>query len=155
VTAALALAGAVLFIGAGLGWSARLAHIANLDASALADKLAHPHPACAAEWPELQVCAVVPQPDLPSVVLLQVSRPLYPEQAATMLVQFECAQAAELLSRWCGTNASIAPRANGDQLELRRRRTLERLRGRLIAEDMTPGVGGAPPAAITGTTGPR
>lgn len=138
-----------------MGWSARLVYIGNLDASALADKLAYPHPVCAAEWPELQVCAVVPQPDLPSLVLLQVSRPFYPEQAATMLVQFEGSQAAGLLSRWCATNASIAPRAYGDHLELRRRQSLERLRGRLLAEDMTPGLDGASSAASTGTTGPR
>jgi len=47
-----------LFICAGLACSARLVHIGNLDALALAEKMAVPDPASALDWPELRVHAV-------------------------------------------------------------------------------------------------
>ena len=67
VVAALALAGAVLFIVAGLGAAARRVHVGGLDAQALAEKLAVPHPVSALDWPELRVRAVVPQPAMVTV----------------------------------------------------------------------------------------
>src|SRR5258708_39905967 len=76
ITAA-ALAGACLFIAAGLAWTARLVHVGTLDAMALADKLAAPEPFSALDWPELHVRAVVPQ-DVAgelSLVLLLVEWP--------------------------------------------------------------------------------
>ncbi|MGO9143826.1 MAG: hypothetical protein ACLP70_20635, partial [Streptosporangiaceae bacterium] len=69
---AVALAGAVLFIAGGLAWTARLVHIGNLDALALAEKIGTPDPVSALDWPELHVRAVIPQPGEPSVVLLRV-----------------------------------------------------------------------------------
>ena len=44
---AAALTGVILFIAAGLIWTARLVHVGNLDAQALADKLDNPRPVSA------------------------------------------------------------------------------------------------------------
>jgi hypothetical protein len=138
VKSGVALAVAVLFIGAGLAYSARLVHIGNLDAQALAEKLAVPDPVSALDWPELRVHAVIPQPDEPSLVLLVVGRPSY-DRRATLLVDLGSGHQPllALLSQWSAAQASVAPtrQANGG-LELRRRQTLERARGLLLAEDL-------------------
>jgi hypothetical protein len=143
VIVAVALAGAVLFIAGGLAWTARLVHIGNLDALALAEKIGTPDPVSALDWPELHVRAVIPQPGEPSVVLLRVGWPAHPEREATLLVGLDSddPRSLPLLSRWCAARASISPAARGDrELELRRRQSLERVRGRLIAEDTAPGL---------------
>jgi hypothetical protein len=124
-------------IGA-LAWTARLVHIGNLDALALAQKIATPEPISALDWPELHVRAVIPQPGEPSLVLLRVEWPAYRGQAATLLVSLDRANdhAVALLSEWSATRASVSPTRWGDgQIELRRRQSLERIRGRLVAED--------------------
>jgi hypothetical protein len=137
VLVAAALAGVVLFIAAGLIWSARLVHIGNLDAQALAEKTGTPQPVSALDWPELRVQAVVTQPDEPPLVLLHVGWPAHPRQASTLLVALEHGddRSLSVLSRWCSTRASISPARRGSQLELRRRQTLERVRAVLVAED--------------------
>jgi hypothetical protein len=137
---AAALAGVVLFAAAGLIWSARLVHVGNLDAQALADKLATPDPASALDWPELHVRAVVPQPDEPPLVLLLVSWPAHPQRASTLLLALENGddRSLPLLSRWCSTRASISPARRGAEMELRRRQSLERVHAVLVAEDTAP-----------------
>lgn len=137
---AAALAGVVLFVAAGLIWSARLVHVGNLDAQALADKLATPDPASALDWPELHVRAVVPQPDEPPLVLLLVSWPAHPQRASTLLLALENGddRSLPLLSRWCSTRASISPARRGAEMELRRRQSLERVHAVLVAEDTEP-----------------
>jgi hypothetical protein len=137
---AAALAGVVLFVAAGLIWSARLVHVGNLDAQALADKLATPDPASALDWPELHVRAVVPQPDEPPLVLLLVSWPAHPQRASTLLLALENGddRSLPLLSRWCSTRASISPARRGAEMELRRRQSLERVHAVLVAEDTAP-----------------
>ena len=135
--------GCLLIIAAGLAWTARLVHIGTLDALALADKVATPRPVSALDWPELHICAVVPQeiPDEPSLVLLLVEWPAHREQAVTLLVDLGSAgqRALSLLSQWCAARASVSPARLGDgELELRRRQSLERVRGFLVAEDVTP-----------------
>jgi hypothetical protein len=136
---AAALAGVVLFVAAGLIWSARLVHVGNLDAQALADKLATPDPASALDWPELHVRAVVPQPDEPPLVLLLVSWPAHPQRASTLLLALENGddRSLPLLSRWCSTRASISPARRGAEMELRRQ-SLERVHAVLVAEDTAP-----------------
>jgi len=62
----------LVFVVAGLAWTARLVHIGNLDAQALADKTACPKPVSALDWPELRLRAVVAQPGEQPVVLLHV-----------------------------------------------------------------------------------
>ncbi len=49
--AAAALAGVILFIAAGLLWTARLVHIGNLDMLALAEKTAAPAPVSVLDSP--------------------------------------------------------------------------------------------------------
>ena len=111
VVAALALAGAVLFIVAGLGAAARRVHVGGLDAQALAEKLAVPHPVSALDWPELRVRAVVPQPGRPLVVVLLAGRPGFDEQTSTLLARLDDdGTPVALLSRWCADGASVAPR---------------------------------------------
>jgi hypothetical protein len=160
VVAALALAGAVLFIVAGLGAAARRVHVGGLDAQALAEKLAVPHPVSALDWPELRVRAVVPQPGRPLVVVLLAGRPGFDEQASTLLMRLDGdGTPVVLLSRWCADGASVAPRrlerpapgeqaaggqagggqaGGGREFELRRRQSLERVSGSVLAEDATP-----------------
>jgi hypothetical protein len=138
VVAVLALSGAVLFILLGLGAAARIVYIGNLDAMGLASKLLTPRPRSAADWPELAVRGVVPQPDEPAVVLLWVAWPGRDGREATLLVELagSPARSVRLLARWCRDGASIAPRALGEaRIELRRRQSLERVRGRVLVED--------------------
>jgi len=144
VIAAAALAGGcLLIIAAGLAWTARLVHVGTLDALALAEKVGTPRPVSALDWPELNVRAVVPQniPGEPSLVLVLVEWPAHRERSATLLMDLGRAdqRSLPLLSQWCAARASVSPaRRPGGELELRRRQSLERVRGLLIAED--PGV---------------
>ena len=134
---ALALAGAALFIVAGLACTARLVYIGNLDALALAEKTATSQPVSALDWPELHIRAVIPQPDKLSMVLLVVGWPSHPERSATLLVDLGDQRSLPLLTQWCAARASISPgRLSDRELELRRRQSLERVRGLLLAEDV-------------------
>ncbi len=147
---AVELAGAVLFIVAGLGWAARIVHIGNLDALSLAAKTAVPHPVCPVDWPELRITAVVTPPDESFLVLLQVEWPTR-ERTATMLLQLDRRdrRARQLLPEWCAKQASIAPGwLGGSRVELRRRQSLARVRGLLVG-DAPPGPG--QPGGLHGT----
>ncbi len=140
MTSAVALAGAALFISAGLAWAARLVHIGNLDALSLAAKTAVPHPVCPVDWPELRIQAVVTPPDEPFRVLLLVEWPAK-QRTATMLVELDPRdrRSPELLAAWRADQVSIAPSwLGGRQVELRRRQSLARVRGLLVSEDPPP-----------------
>jgi hypothetical protein len=145
---AAALAGVVLFIAAGLIWTARLVHVGSLDAQALAEKVATANPVSALDWPELHVRAVVPQPDEPPLVLLVVGWPAHPQRASTLLVALDSGddRSLSLLSRWCSTRASVSPTRRGARMELRRRQSLERVDAVLVAEDAAPSTPGWGPA---------
>jgi hypothetical protein len=143
VIAVAALAGVCLLVAAGLAWTARLVHVGTLDALALAEKVAVPEPVSALDWPELHVRAVVPQsiPGEASLVLLLVEWPAHPGREATLLVDLgrDDLRFLPLLAQWCATRASVSPgRCGHGELELRRRQSLERVRGFLVAEDATP-----------------
>jgi hypothetical protein len=138
VVIAAALAGVILIIAAALLWTARLVHIGNLDVQALADKVAVPNPTSALDWPELRVHEYVPQPDGLPLVLLDVCQPAFSRQAATLLVALDSGdqRALAVLSRWRSGQASIAPtRQVGEEFEIRRRQSLERVHAVLVAED--------------------
>jgi len=140
VILAVAISGVLVFIAAGLIWTARLVHVGNLDAQALAEKTAVPRPASALDWPELHLRSVIAQPDEPPLVLLHVDWPSHPRQEATLLVALERGddRSLSLLSQWCAGAASLSPsRRYGEDggLELRRRQSLERVRAILITED--------------------
>jgi hypothetical protein len=142
VILAVALAGAILFIAAGLAWTARLVHIGGLDAQALAEKVASPVPTSALDWPELHLQAVVAQPDEQSLVLLHVSWPAHPQREATLLLALDRGdrRSLSLLSQWCAGGASVSPaRRDGAELELRRRQSLDRVHAVLVAEDIPAG----------------
>ena len=103
-----------MIAGAGLFWTARLVHIGYLDALALAEKAAVPDPVSALDWPELQVRA-----------------------ALLVAIDGDVTRSADQLERWRAESASIAPaRRAAPRLELRRRRSLERVGGILIAKDV-------------------
>ena len=137
VIAAIGLGGTLLFIVAGLIWTARLVHVGNLDAAGLAEKIAVPQPASALDWPELHLRSVVPQPGEPSLALLLVEWPAHRERASTLLVRLDGPdeRSLPLLSQWCADRASVSPTRRGGLIELRRRQSLERVRGLLVAED--------------------
>jgi hypothetical protein len=137
VIAAVGLGGTLLVIIAGLTWTARLVHVGNLDALELAEKVAAGEPVSALDWPELHVRSVVPQPGEPSLALLFVEWPARPERAATLLVRLDDPgkRSVLLLSRWCTDRASVSPTRRDERVEFRRRRSLERVRGLLVAED--------------------
>jgi hypothetical protein len=140
VLVAAALACVLAFIAAGLAWTARLVHIGNLDAHALAEKTATPSPTSALDWPELQLRDVVAEPGETPLVLLRVSWPAYPRREATLLVAVGHGdtRSLSLLSQWCAAAASISPvRKYGAELELRRRQSLECVHAVLLAEDDT------------------
>jgi hypothetical protein len=155
VIAAVGLAGALLLMITGLTWTARLVHTGNLDALALAEKLGTPEPASALDWPELRLRAVVPQPGEPSLVLLAAEWPAHPERAATLLVRLDRPDQLPLLSRWCTDRASISPARRGGGLELRRRQSLDRVHGFLVAEDALPPPRPDGQRPRPGATGPR
>ncbi|HUK73662.1 MAG TPA: hypothetical protein VLW50_33785 [Streptosporangiaceae bacterium] len=142
VIVAATLAAVVLLTAvAGLAWTARLIHVGNLDALALAGKVATPDPVSALDWPELHVRAIIPQPDERPMVLLIVDWPAHPQRAATLLVALDSGdhRSVPLLSQWCATQASVSPtRQGGADLELRRRQSLERVHAVLVAEDLAP-----------------
>ncbi len=138
---AAALASVIVFIVAGLAWTARLVHIGNLDAHDLCVKLSVPAPVSALDWPELHLNAVVAEPDGQPVVLLHVDWPAYPERAATLLLALDRddRHSLRLLSQWCADQAPVSPaRQNGPELTLRRRQSLQRVHAILVAEDTAP-----------------
>jgi len=139
MTAAASLAGAwLLIVAAGLYWTARLVHTGNLDAHDLAEKLGTPHPGSAIDWPEVRLHAVIPQPGDPSMVLLVARWPAHPHRTSTLLVKVADAERAlALLCGWCAAQVPISPGRIGDQeVELRRRGSLARVTGLLLAEDL-------------------
>jgi hypothetical protein len=147
VIAAVILVGISVLVMAGLAWTARRVRVGTLDALALAEKVATPSPSSALDWPELRVRAVVPQPDEPAElaqpdkaaqVLLLVEWPAQPQRTSILLVALDGSdrRPLPLLAEWCATHASVSPSRYGPTgLELRRRQSLERVYGLLIAED--------------------
>jgi hypothetical protein len=140
IAAAGLAAGAVLFIALGLAWTARLLRIGALDALELAQKVGVPEPDSALDWPELRVVAAV-APDIPGdarEALVLVDWPAHPERMSTLLVELgiQAGSPARLLEQWCAESASVSPsHVTGDEFVLRRRRSTERVRCRLLAED--------------------
>ncbi len=139
VAAGLAVA-VILVVAAGLAWAARLLHVGTLDALDLSAKVGTPVPGSALDWPELHVRAAVSQDTQRDarLVLIHARWPEHPERTATLLARLDGEQepALGLLSQWCAQAAAVSPsRRGGGRFELRRRQSLERVRGELIAED--------------------
>jgi|HubBroStandDraft_1064217.scaffolds.fasta_scaffold241630_2 hypothetical protein len=140
VVAAVVVGAWLLTIVAGLCWTVRRLHVGALDTQALVQKLAIPYPRSALDWPELRLRAVIPQPGEPALVLLAAQWPAHPERRSTLLLDLAVKdeRSLALLSGWCAEQASVSPsRLGGDQVELRRRQSLDRVSGRLLSEDVT------------------
>ena len=130
----------ILGVAAGLAWAARLLHVGTLDALDLSAKVGTPVPASALDWPELHIRAAVSQDTRgdAGLVLIRARWPEHPERTATLLARLDGEQdpALRLLSQWYAQAASVSPSRRGaGRFELRRRQSLERVRGELIAED--------------------
>jgi hypothetical protein len=139
IAAAGLAAGALVFIAAGLTWTARLLRIGALDALELAEKVGTPHPSSAMDWPELRVRAALDQ-DVPGerpLVLILVEWPAHPEVQAVLLIDFgdRRQRSLQVLGQWCASRASVSPVQRGDEVHLRRRQSLERMSGVLVSED--------------------
>lgn len=136
------LAAVISLVATGLlACTARFLQAGRLGHSARATKIATPDPVSALDWPELHVRAVVPQPDEQSLILLLVGWPSRQHKAATLLVAVDSddQRSAQLLARWCETQASVSPtRCGGAHLEFRARQSLERVHAVLVAEDTMP-----------------
>jgi hypothetical protein len=124
--AIIAAAVIVLGIAAALASAVRLVRIGARDSRDLAAKLAIPFPRCAADWPELRLDAVVPDPDRAKRVLLLARWPAYPERRTLLVLDVDAgaSRAHRLLMHWRDLDASLAPDLlAGNRLLLRRRRT--------------------------------
>ena len=124
-------------IGLGcLAWTARAFSIATRDALDLAAKLSVPQPHSAIDWPELQVDAVVPDPDDPLRMLLVGRWPAHPDSRSLLVLEVDAQpRARQLLTRWRDVRAPISPRLMDDGSVLfRRRRSSESIAVRLISE---------------------
>jgi hypothetical protein len=149
IAAAGLAAGALVFIAAGLTWTARLLRIGALDALDLAEKVGAPYPSSALDWPELRVRAALDQ-DVPGerpLVLILTEWPAHPEAQAVLVVDFgdRREESLQVLGRWCASRASVSPVHNGDVVHMRRRQSLERICGVLVSEDYSRGDNSAEP----------
>jgi hypothetical protein len=73
--------------------------------------------------------------------LLLAEWPAYPERVVTLLVEVagEGERSLSLLSQWCAAGASVSPARRGNAgVELRRRQSLDRVYGCLLAETAGP-----------------
>jgi hypothetical protein len=130
----LTIAGTLL-VG-GMVWIGYLFHVGTLDAKALAEKTAVPHPRSAVDWPELRVRSVLAQPDDGHYLLVSVLWPAWPDRTSILLLEVSAA-ADDLhrLSDWCSTQAPVTPlRGPEGSVELRRRHSLERVQAHVLAE---------------------
>jgi hypothetical protein len=127
--------GATLF-GGGLAWIGYRFHVGTLDARALADKTAVPHPRSAVDWPELRVRSVLAQPDDGHRLLVSVLWPAWPDRTSILLLDVPRAiDDLDRLNHWCTSQASVTPlRGPEGSVELRKRHTLERVQVRVLAE---------------------
>jgi hypothetical protein len=131
---AIGVAGAVVIAVLG-AWVAYMLHVGTLDARDLAEKTAFRRPRSALEWPELRLGAVVAQPERDDLVLVSARWPAHPSRASVLLLQLQGAGELRRLSRWCAAEAPITVRsAAGHYVELRRRRTVERVHALVVDE---------------------
>ena len=140
-----ALAGALVFIVAGLALAARLVYVGNLDAQALADKAAppsvSPRSASALGWPEILCEAWWPSRMSSRLSCLTwYGLPIRGgKRPCWWLLGRNDTGSLSRLSQWCAGAASVsAVRHYGAELKLRRRQSLECVHAVLIAEDCPP-----------------
>lgn len=124
-------------VAASSAWAAHIIRVGARDSGELAAKLAVPVPLRAADWPELRLDAVVPDPETAAQVLLLARWPAHPEQRALLVLDVDigASRAHSLLAHWRDLDASLSPRAIvGDRLVLRRRCTKDTVSGLVVRE---------------------
>ena len=127
----------VCLVAAGMASFVRAVRLSMLDAMELASKLDTPHPSSARDWPELRVDAVVVDPEIPRRLLVLVRWPARPDPRSLLVLETadETERAERLLMQWRDAGAAVSPTRRGDMyLVLRRRRSPELLRARLVGE---------------------
>jgi hypothetical protein len=132
----IAVAVGMALFTAGLGWIGYLFHVGTLDANALAEKTAVPHPRSAVDWPELRLRSVLAQPDDGRFLLVSVSWPAWPDRTSILLLEVpRASDDLHRLSGWCASEASVTPlRGPEGSVELRKRHSLERVQVHVLAE---------------------
>jgi hypothetical protein len=129
-------------VAASFAWAVHIIRVGARDSGDLAAKLAVPVPRRAADWPELRLDAVVPDPETAAQVLLLVRWPAHPERRALLVLDVDIAagQAHRLLMCWRDLDASLSPRAIvGDRLVLRRRCTKDTVSALVVRETLLVG----------------
>jgi hypothetical protein len=142
---AFAAAALVCGVVTSLVWSLRAIRMGVRDSSDLAAKVAVPHPRRAADWPEIRLDAVVPDPESVERVLVVARWPAHPEARALLVLEVDdpTTRTHGLLMLWRDVDASLFPRTQaGTRLVLRRRRTRDAVNVRVLEE-----------TACTSTTG--
>jgi hypothetical protein len=118
-------------------WAVHRFRVGVRDALDLVVKLAVPYPSRVADWPELRVDAVALDPESPQRVLVLVRWPARPEGRALVVVDLDhpFRRGRRRLLRWRDSDASVSPRAAGDDtLTLRRRHTNAVVSARVLRE---------------------
>jgi hypothetical protein len=130
------LAVLVVALGISAGWAAHRFRVATRDSLDLAAKVHVPRPQRASDWPELRVDAVVIDPEAGNHVLVFVHWPAHPERQALLTIEVVApgSAACRLLHQWRDVGASVSPRADVDELVLRRRHTNDVVRARVVRE---------------------
>ena len=132
----IAVAALVTGVAASVAWSVRRVRTGARDANDLAAKIAVPRPCCAADWPEIHLDAVVPDPDNGCRVLIVARWPAHPEARALLVLEVDepVSRTQRLLARWRDADASLSPRAVDDGLVLRRRHTQDSVHAVVLRE---------------------
>jgi hypothetical protein len=132
---AIGLAGCVVLLGS-VAFAAYLIHVGMLDAAALAEKTSVPRPKSAVDWPEMRLCSVLAEPEDRNYVLVSVVWPARPRETAVLLFEVsDRKREFRTLEHWSSTDASVIPlRRADDVVELRRRRSLQRVHAHVLAE---------------------
>jgi hypothetical protein len=135
--AIIAVATLVIGVSASIWWAVRIIRIGASDSGDLTTKLVVPFPRRAADWPEIRLDAVVPDPEHAERMLLVARWPAHPERRALLVLEVDDdANGAErLLMGWRDADASLSPLATDtDRLVLRRRRTKDAVRALVVRE---------------------
>jgi len=121
-------------VGCGLGWTTHLIRVGLLDARDLVEKTAFGRPRSAMQWPELRLETVVVLPD-EDMVLTEAVWPAHPSNASLLLLRVTDAAGKRRLVKWSASHASITTSTATDSwVELRRRRTVDRVRAEVVSE---------------------
>ena len=135
--AMIAVAVLVAGVGSSIAWAVRVVRLGSRDSGDLAAKLAVPFPRRAADWPELRLDAVVPDPESAERVLLLARWPAHPDRRVLLVLDVDdgAIRAHRLLMGWRDLDASLSPLAvANDRMVLRRRRTNDAVSALVVRE---------------------